>query len=848
MSESTAHRIVVNRQERHAWISYAKMDLIRHAASDPVMRTLIQDLRYSLRQLAKSPGFTSTAVVSLALGIGATTAVFSVIYAALLNPYPFFAADRIMRLSVRDKAGKVQLINLNPDQIRQLRKLGLIDSVLAMDYHAMTMTNGDLPENVDVIGLSSNGFDDLGVPALLGRGLLPSDAPDGQEPQAVMVVSHRFWRERLGADPQVVGKMLQLDHKSFTVVGVAAPRFRWYNADVYLPLKMDHDPEHFCMINFRLRPGATRQAADSALQPLLNAFAKEMPKRFPEHFKVQTEDLNEWVNRSMKGTLYLLFGAVAVLLAIGCGNVSILLLAQATARQHEFAVRAAVGANSRRIVRQLLTESMLLAALGVVVGVFASYGILAAIKTVLPRYAFAPEVVIRINLPVLVFSICVALATALLFGLWPALQVSRTQAGQVMAASTRRVAGSVRGRRTHNALIGAQIALTLLLLAAAGSAMRGFLQLMHTPLGYDPHHVMSVGIPLHENSYLTWAARAAYFEQLRAKVAATPGVRIAAISSNATPPRNGWWTKFEILGSPAVEQQKSSINLVSPEYFAALRIPLLEGRIWSETENHNAAHVAVINQTLAQRYFPNGGAIGRSLKLPEFESRPPAILSAPHIGASWLQIVGIVRDARNDGLSNPIAAAVYVPYTMQMWRGTQILVKSEAPPLTLLRAVRIQLTAVDPEQQSYSTTEELESWISNQQEWQQEHLAAWIFGVFGGLGLALAAVGLYSVVSYTVAQRTNEFGVRIALGAQSGHILRIVFGSIVSSVLAGIVAGMLLTRGFSAILAQWAKGNSADPAILLGGALLLSLVSAVACALPARHATRVDPMTALRVE
>ena len=328
------------------------------------MQRLIQDLRYSARQLIKSPGFTLTAVISLALGIGATTAVFSVIYAALIDPYPFSAADRIVRMTVRTKAGSVETINLNPPQIQQLRQVPVIESMLAMDYHAMTMIGHDLPENVNVIGLISNGFDDLGVPPVLGRGLLRSDAIDGQDPQPVAVVSYSFWQERLGADPQVVGKTLQLDRKSYAIVGVAAPRFRWYSADVYLPLKMTQDPGHFCIVDFRLRPGVTHRAADAALQPLLDQLAKEMPKHFPEQFKVQVEGLNEWVDRSMRGTLYLLFGAVTLLLAIGCGNVSILLLAQGTARQHEFAVRAAVGAQSRRIVRQLLTESMLLARRG----------------------------------------------------------------------------------------------------------------------------------------------------------------------------------------------------------------------------------------------------------------------------------------------------------------------------------------------------------------------------------------------------------------------------------------------------------------------------------------------------
>ena len=357
-----------------------------------------------------------------------------------------------------------------------------------------------------------------------------------------------------------------------------------------------------------------------------------------------------------------------------------------------------------------------------------------------------------------------------------------------------------------------------------------------------------MGIPLHENSYTTWAARGAYFEHLRAKVAETPGVTMAAISSNATPPRNGWNSRFEILGQPSVEQQTGSINLINGGYFAVLRIPLVEGRLWSETENHNGAHLAVINRTLAQRYFPKGDAIGRSLKLPDFEDHPPAILSAAKIADSWLQIVGIVGDARNDGLSNPIQPAVFVPYTLNLEMGTQILVRTEAPPITLLRAVRMQLIAVDPEQQTHSRTEDLDSWISRGQEWQQERLAAWIFGVFGGLALALAAVGLYSVVSYTVAQRTNEFGIRMALGAQRGHVLRIVFTSTLGSVGNGIGVGLALTLGLNTVLTQWANGNSRDPAILLTGALLLSFVSGIASAIPAWYASKVDPMTALRCE
>jgi predicted permease len=550
----------------------------------------------------------------------------------------------------------------------------------------------------------------------------------------------------------------------------------------------------------------------------------------------------------MAGTLYLLAGAVALLLAIGCGNVSILLLARGTARQHELAVRAALGAWRGRLARQLLTESLLLATVGAGLGVLTSYALLAVIRVLLPRYAFAPEVVVRINLPVLLFSAVVALATGVLFGLWPALRLSRPPLAAMLQSNARRVAGSVRGRRTHSALVAGQIALTLTLLAGAGSAMTGFVRLLHTPLGYDPHHVLTLSIPLHENSYTTWAARAVYFEQLRAKVAQTPGVAMTAISRNATPPSNGWDSRFEILGRPAAERQVVSMNLVGPGYFALLRIPLLAGRLWNETENRAGAHLAVVNRTFAQRYFPNGDALGHSLRLPDLEDRPPAILSAPGIADAWLPMIGIVADALNNGLRKPVDPAVFLPYTLTMSWGTQILVKTEPPPLTLLHALRAQLIAVNPEQQTDNRVFDLDTWISNEPAWQQEHLAAWIFGVFAGLALALAAVGLYSVVSYTVAQRTNEFGIRMALGARRWDVLRIVFASTAWSVGAGVLAGLALTLALNRIFAKWAEGNARDPTILVAGTLLLLAVSAIACALPALRASASDPWAALRCE
>jgi predicted permease len=811
------------------------------------MQTLFQDLRYSARQLIKSPGFTLTAVISLALGIGAATAVFSVIYAVLMNPYPYPAADRIVRLTTESRAGSGDPVYLNGAQIQTLRQSPVVESVLAIDDQSLMLTGQDLPENVKTVSLTSNSFQDLGVPPVLGRGLWPSDAIDGQDPKTVAVLSYKFWRKHYLSNPDVVGRTVQLDHKNFEIVGVAAQRFTWGGAEVYLPLKLMRDPGRTSIVNLLLRPGVSRAVADAALQPLVEQFANYMPNDFPDVFRVHVQGLNDWVVSSMGGTLYLLFGAVMLLLVIGCGNVSILLLARGTARQHELAVRTAIGAGRLRLIRQLLTDSLLLAAIGAVLGVLASFGALALIQSLLPRSPFASEVAIRINLTVLFFSVSVALATGVLFGLWPALQLSRTQIGQIMQSSTRRAAGSVRGRRTHSVLIAAQVALTLLLLAGAGSSMKGFTQLIHQPLGYDPHNVMAVGIPLRQNSYRTWSARAAYFEQLRERVAETPGVTAAAISTDSTPPRNGWIIDFEILGDPAANPEICPANLISPEYFAALRIPLLQGRIWSDAENSKGAHLAVINHTLAQRYFPKGDAIGHSLRLPGIEGNPATVLSPPNIAASWLQIVGIVGDARNDGLRTAARPAVFVPYTFSMGEGTEILVRSQAPPLTLLHAMREQLRTINQDQQTSSSID-LETRLTYEPEWQQEHLAAWVFGVFAWLALALAAVGLHSVVSYTVAQRANEFGIRLALGARRGDLLRIVFRSVLGTMGAGIFAGVALSLALNQVIAKWAKGNPRDPIILLAGTILLGLVSGLACAIPARRASKVDPMIALRSE
>jgi predicted permease len=813
------------------------------------MSAFLQDLRYAWRQLYKNPGVSLTAILSLALGIGATVSVFSIIYAVLMNPWPYQGADRIANVALLDKSGQEQDYGLNGPQTRELTKAQSLEYVVAFNGWSLTITSSDVPENVQAMFFTGNVFQMLGVPAMLGRYFLPSDAPDGQDPQPVVVLNHKFWMRHYNGDPSIVGKTIQLVHKTYTVIGVMPPHFGFMGPDVYIPLKMSGAANEQYGTVIKLKPGIKPEAAVAELQPYFQEFAKQTPDHYPKEYKKLTiENLSYWVLRSIRKTLYLLFGAVGLLLVIGCANVSILLLARGTARQHEFAVRSAVGAGAGRIVGQLLTESLILALTGAGLGVLLAYKSLDLIVARLPEGSFPNEADFHVHVPVLLFSVGLALATGLLFGLFPALQFARPEISQVMQSSTRKVAGSVRGKQLHRVLIAGQIALTLLLLTAAGAAIEGFVRMLHVNLGYDPHNVMSVGIPVHENAFPTWAERVNYFTRLRDQIATLPDVISTGISTNATPPESGWGQSFELQGKAPAEDQKASINLVDSRYFTTLGIPLKRGRLWEQTELTRGALMVVVNETFVKHYYPNGDVLGRSIKIPGIKSDSTQTLVAPGSNG-WLQIIGVTADALDDGLDKPVKPAIYLPYTLNMWMWTQILVRSRVDPRTIVHSVKQQIVAVNPDQQASMWNDgALETWIRSQAVYARGRLVSVLFATFSGLALTLAAVGLYSVVSYSVVQRTNEFGIRMALGAQGRDVLKIVFASAGISVGFGIAAGLALSFALNRIIARWVDNGSASPLILLAVSLLLLGVAALACLFPARRASAVDPMIALRCE
>ena len=810
------------------------------------MRSIWQDLQFAARVLRKRPGFTLTAVLSLALGIGATSAVFSVIYAVLIDPFPYPGSDRLMEIRLVDKEGHDRFAGPTGPQAAALRQAKSVEDVVLMDWWNLTTTDGDLPEDVQANYIDPNAPNHWGVRALMGRWLIPSDAPPGQTPQPVVVLTYRFWQRYYMGDPNVIGRTIQLVRKPYQVVGVMPPRFKWGNVDIYVPLKVTQDPNIHYAASIRIRPTVSPEQASAELQPIIEEFAKAAPANYPDKFKVKLRSIVEVYARPLGPTLYLLLGAVASLLLIGCGNVSILLLARGTERQHELAVRGAIGAGRKRMIRQLLTESLAIATGGAVLGVLLAWRGLSLLVNTLPENSFPAESVIKMSVPVLLFSVALAFATSIVFGLWPAVQLSRPEIARLMQGGSRRVAGSVVARRSHGALVAAQVALTLLMLTAAGAAAKGFFKLVKADLGYDPHNAMSVPVPIHENTHVEWKDRAEYFEQIRARIAAMPQVAAAGISTNATPPSNGWRQNIEILGSSAAEKPEVRVNFVDPNYFSLLKIPLAQGRLWDHAENMRGAALAVISQTMARHFWPNGDAIGHQVKIPALKDQPPYQRTAAG-SDGWFQIIGIVADVRDDGLRNPIKPQMYVPYTAQMWMFTQILVRTRVPPLSVLRDIRAEIVKVDPEQQ-VMRVRDLETWIQRLEEYAQQRLVATLFGIFSVLALLLAAVGLYSVVSYGVAARTNEFGIRMALGAQTGDVIRIVLSSTAIQLGCGVAAGIALSVAFNRLATRWVTESSRDPLLLAGVTLLLLVAAGVACLVPARRAASVDPMEALRFE
>jgi predicted permease len=841
----------------------AQYETYRDAIGLRLFDELRGDILYGLRALQRNPGFAAVAVLSLALGIGATTAMFSLIYAVLLHPFPYADADRIMNLFGVDEKHPdgYSWTSLSKAELDEMRVAPPVESLLGFDGAHMEITGGALPEDIWGTYLTENAGAFFGVSPLLGRSIEPSDAENGGH--SVIVLNYQFWRRHFGGDPHVIGRTLEIDHAPYTIVGVMPRSFAFNDmtevGDVYLPASLMpvvnvSDPAYVAWI--KLRPHVTPAAANAALEPIVRQFVKQRSGHFPDHAHVALQRII-WIFQKNTGpTLTLLLAGVVLLLIIGCANCSILLLARGRTRRHELAIRSAIGASRWRIVRQLFVEAIVISSTGAVLGVAASYW-LAKLPLLLSPDSFPAESVIRINAPILAFSVALALLCGILFGLVPALRLSRHDSARMLPG---RQIGGVAAPAKHrwSVLIASQVALTLLLMATAGTAIHSFLQLMRMPLGYDPANVMQVGIQLHTHNPGEWSriqpreARTAYIEQIQEKIASLPGVSIVAVGIDATPPYvDAFYEKtFEIDGTGDREQPQARVILVDQQYFAALRIPVLQGRTWNADENTRGDFIAVVNQAFATRYVSSSNALARQLRIPGLTPRNRYQVASAQ-STAWRQIIGVVGDARNNGVDRPVVPAIYLPYTATMLPYVQFFVRTQDDPLIYLNSIRAAVASVASDQQistsGFNSTFTLNEALERDAQYSRQRLFSMLFGVFSAMALALALVGIFSVVAYSVAQRTTEFGVRLALGAPRANVLWVAARIALVSAAAGIVIGLAFDSFLGAVLAHWMQSAFAAGS-LFAAAALLALSALLACLLPARHAIAVPPAEALRYE
>ncbi len=808
-----------------------------------MLEILIADLRYALRLLRRSPGFAATAVLSLATGIAAATALFSIVNATLLDPFPFADSDQIVRLGTLD-SGRGRTLFFTASELVALQQSEVLDGAFALNTWGMTLTGQELPETVGAQYFSANGLDVLEVPPLLGRVFHEADGPAGEQAQRVVVLTYRFWQRHFGGRPEAVGRTLNLDREPYTVIGVLPRQYFPTGPEIVVPIDMTFDPDVAWTVQARLKHGVTPRMAEQRLQLLFDQFAKESPQRFPTEARPLVRGLVE--SQSAQGfvpTLLLIFAASVLLLLLACANVSILLLALGTARAYEFVVRAALGASRGRLVRQLLVESLLLAVVGATLGVAAGYWGLPAVLRLLPPNSVPVGnlMVAPVNVPVLFFSAGLAMASALIAGLSPALSFSRPR----LTPTTARTTAGVQGRRAHHLLLAAQVAVTVLLLTGAGAAVGVLIGLYQTTLGYDPHHVSVATINLPENTYREWAGRATFYERLRDRLAEVPQVDSVALATySGIPPQSGQRSVAEVPGRDTSGEEAPIVQRISADYFSTMKIPLIRGRVWSDSESGGTPHVAVINQTMARAWWPDESAIGRRVRMPDYVKPPnPYRLAAPG-SDGWFEIVGVVGDTPNVGLHEPPAPSIYVPYMLMLSDSLNVILRTSSDPtLAMTRSIREAVRTVDPNQTVSVYT--AEGALANA-GWARARFVTLLLLGFAMFALMLAVVGLYSVVSYSVSCRFKEFGIRMALGAGRGRVVNAAVRPAVLAIVAGLFAGLALSVGLNKVVAQWSIGNLNDPVVLVAVSLVLFIVAMMSASIPAIRAASIQPTDALR--
>lgn len=813
------------------------------------MGTLWQDLRYGVRMLARKPGFTVIAVLTLALGTGANTAIFSVVNAVLLRPLPYPEPERLMQIGRSfssddvNAATEAQFLfwqehNQSFEAMASFKGIG----------SGVNISGGNEPEYVDGLRVSAGFFRVLGVSPAVGRSFTKEEDRPGGEPVAIL--SDGLWRRRFGADAGLLGKAISLNSENYTVIGIMPPDFRFIpSEELFVPLRtvpgIQQSGYNYPVLG-RLKPGVTREQALADMKRVAEEFRAEYPKQV--RWRDETVNVLPYQERlvgDLRPSLLMLLGAVTFVLLIACANVANLQLARSAARQKEMAIRMALGANWRRIMRQLLTEGVLLSLAGGVAGLLlAAWGV-DLLRSLIPEGMIPRAAEVGFDLRVLVFTFATAIITGLVFGLAPAVQAARVDVNHSLKEGSRKgAAGAGRGR-LRNLLVVAEIALSLVLLVGAALMIRTFANLRHVEPGFDPHNILTFQVSLSGQKYDATAKVSEFYRRALESLKSLPGVEAAAVTSNLPLDR--------FLNLPAEIEGKPEIfsveyRMITPEFFRVMKMALGQGRAFDETDTEGSEQVVIVNEAFAHQYFPNVNPIGQRMIIsrslgPEYADRTPR------------QIVGLVGDVKQFSLGTPAPPIVFVPVTqvpsalmlnVRQYVATNFVLRTAGDPLSLSASVKKEMLGLDPTL-PVKNVRSMEQVLSKSIAHERFHMS--LLGLFAGTGLVLAAVGIYGVISYSVMQRTHEMGIRIALGARGSDVLKLVVGQGMVLVLIGVSLGLGVAFAVTRVMVGLLYGVSAtDPVTFIAISLLLSVVALLACYIPARRATRVDPMVALRYE
>ncbi len=799
------------------------------------MDTLINDIRYGLRGLVKRPGFTVVALITLALGIGANTAIFSLINAVLIRPLPFPEPDRLVWTwgNIRNGGNRASVSPL--DYLDYRHENHTFEHFAAMTSASANLTGGGEPERLAASAVTGNFFQALGVQPVLGRTFQLENEKSGSD--QVVVLSYGLWQQRFAGDQAIINQKITLDDKSFDVIGVMPRDFDFPAAvQIWLPLNFDVNPgmkqrkAHFLRPIGRLKAGVTLAQA----QADTDIVARRLEAAYPESntgWNLRLVSLREVIVGNVRSTLYILLGAVGFVLLIACANVANLLMAHAASRRREIALRSALGAGRLRIARQLITESVMLAlfggALGALLAIWGVQGLVALSGDSIPVTADD----VRIDLTVLLFTLVTSVVTGVLFGLAPALQTMRLNLSETLKEGGRTGEAGARNR-TRSLLVIFETAVAVILLVGAGLLIKSLVRLQGTNPGFDSHNLVTMRIDLPRNKYGALEARSSFWEQFQSRVGAIPGVEavglVTELPLSGQPNDMPYTVEGRPVGSPN-QAFDDDFRRINQDYFRAMHIPFLRGRNFTPQEVREGAKVMVVSESLVQQTFPNEEPLGKRL-----------IMS---FGNTPFEIVGIVGDVRHRSLATAGLPTMYMP---ALEAGENVVIRAPGDSGTIAAAVRRELRAIDPNQPIAR--------VRTMDEWLARVVAApryqtTLLALFAALAMSLAGVGIYGVMSYSVNQRTREIGVRMALGARRWNVLRLVLrqgmGLVVIGVVIGLIGAVALTRVIGSLLFDV---GARDPATFSGVAILLSAVAFIACIIPARRATKVDPMVALRYE